>query len=310
MAQWLNKCVFVFLIFSFQNFFSQLEKNVFNYNDLKDPKQFEKFQKRRKIIAAWQINQLKEGALVIKLKTNKILIDELIKNGNTSKAQAKKLETFIINKNIIMAYKDNFNFCKIYFIYSYSYDSLLRGVRSGIFLDTNLMIDPTIEMKGNFYLVGEKDYIYNSSIGFIKEDSARFVREQGNPSGQQAEVVIKNKYGHQLKKPFPYVGGYGTRGAALDLPFVKAVPSYYYETDGQINYVINKTQLADFKASANKEFKKAPKGAMTFLLEKEYVYEILSLKIARFNDDLIDFYKGSPKPQIDKPGADILPFLY
>ncbi len=310
MVLWLNRFIIIFLMCCFQNAFSQLEKNPSSEEDYKDPKQFERFQKRRKVIAAWQISQLKEGALVIKLKTNKLLIDELTKNGNTGLAQTKKIETFIINKNIMMAYKDNFKFCKIYFIYSFSNDSLLKGVRSGIFLDTNLIVDPSIEMKENFYMIAEKDFIYNSSIGFVKEDSARFVKERGNASGQLAEAVIKNKYGHQLKKPFPYVCGYGTRGTALDLPFVKTVPQYYYNEGERINYTINKTQMTDFKVSTNKEFKKAPKGALTFSLIKDYVYEIVASKIARFNDDLIEYYKGNPKPQVDKLDNEIFPFLY
>ena len=45
--------------------------------DYKDPEQFKKFHKRSKIVSAWQINQLKTGALIVKLKTNKFLIEGL-----------------------------------------------------------------------------------------------------------------------------------------------------------------------------------------------------------------------------------------
>ena len=62
MAQGLNKFILVVLILSFQNGFSQLEKNVSNHDDYKNRNQFEKFQKRRTVIGGWQINTLKTGA--------------------------------------------------------------------------------------------------------------------------------------------------------------------------------------------------------------------------------------------------------
>ncbi len=293
-----------------QNLFCQLEENGSNHKDYKNEKQFEKFHKRRTIIGAWQINQLKEGALVVKLKTNKTLIDELTKVGNISLATAKRVETDIINKNVMMAYKDNFNFCKVYFIYSYSNDSLLNGARFGIFLDTNLIVDSKIEMKEKFYLLAERDYLYNSSVGFVKEDSARFVSEHGNPSGQVVEIVIKNKYGHQLKKPFPYECGFGFGGAAYTLSHLKFVPVYYYDGGLGIKYNLDKTQLIDLKNNPKKEFKKAPAGAKTFKIEKQYSYEVLSSKVIEFNQNLNEYYKASPKPEMDKLDKEILQFLY
>jgi hypothetical protein len=164
-------------------------------------------------------------------------------------------------------------------------------------------------MKENFYLLGEKDYVYNSSIGFIPEDSARYVKENGNPSGEMAELVIKNKYGHQLKKPFPYVCGYGSK-VLTDLAFVKKVPAYYTVSGQTINYTIDKTQLSEMKASANREFKKAPTGNQTYQLDKQYAYEVISAKVERFNDDILGYYKGSPKPEMDKIDPAVKPYLY
>src|SRR4051812_2976460 len=69
--------------------------------DYKDPLQFEKFTKRRKVIAAWQISQLKEGALVVRLKTNQMLVNALIKQGNIQLAKQKRVEMLAINRNIV-----------------------------------------------------------------------------------------------------------------------------------------------------------------------------------------------------------------
>jgi hypothetical protein len=320
MVQWLNNIAikkyflgspkFLFclaLIFlGLPKFFTQNNLAVTNYPDYKDNKQFKKFYRHRDVTTAWQINQLKDGALVVKLKTNSKQVNALNKIGNTKKAIEKTIETFIVNKNIMMAYLDRYNFSKVYFVYSHFQDSLLKGIRSGIFLDTNLVVNNTIEMKESFYLIAEKDFAYNSSIGFVKEDSARYAVEKGNPSGGMWDIVVKNKYGHQLKRPFPYLGFFGN----IIVNYSGPVPMYYKYDSGEVTYSPDKTQMADKKVAANKNFKKAPKGYSTLFLGKGDIYEMISGGIENFNDDLIRFYRRSPKVELDKIDADIKPFLY
>jgi hypothetical protein len=306
----LNRILFFLFFVAVFEQHGQVNRNIYAPPDYKNKKQFEHFQKRRKIVSQWQIHQLKEGALVVKLKTNIALINELKKAGQNELAESKRLEAFFINQNIREAFQDNFTFCKLYFIYSSASDSLLNGYRKGIFLGPDMAVDSTLEMKEQFYLIAEKDFVYNSSIGFVDEDTARYVRERGNASGEMAEAVLKNKYGHQLKKPFPYICGYGNRVYTFDLAFVKTVPQFYFEEENKINYTIDKTQLMDVKNHPNREFKKAPAGAKVFSLEKNNAYEVVASKVSRLNEELFNFYKGSPKPELDKIENDILPFLY
>lgn len=178
-------------------------ESVYRPNDYKDNSQFKNFYKRRFAISKWQINQLKSGALVVRLHNNRTLIESLKKMGKADLATQKEYEMLAVNKNIMLAFKKQYTFSALYFFYASASDSLLNGIRKGIFLDTNLRIDPTIEMKESFYLLAEKDDVYNSSIGYVKEDTARKVKETGNES-KEAAIVIKNKYGHQLKDPFPF----------------------------------------------------------------------------------------------------------
>lgn len=204
MVQLLNKFVLFFLLFISLGAFSQNTANdVFRPEEYKNKEQFADFYKRRSAVGKWQINQLKNGALCVRLHTNKTLIEGLKKMGKADLAAQKELQLMAINKNIVMAFTRYYNFSKVYFFFSDHSDTLLKGARSGIFLDTNLVIDPKIEMKESFYLLAEQDDAYNSSIGFVKEDTAKFVKETGNPS-KDAAIVIKNKYGHQLKDPFPF----------------------------------------------------------------------------------------------------------
>lgn len=204
MVRLLNKLIVAcLLLMGFALTAQDKNESVYNPKDYKDNSQFHNFYKRRTAISKWQINQLKNGALVVRLHNNKTLIESLRKMGKADLATQKEYEMMAINKNIILAFKKNYNFSPVYFFYSSNSDTLLKGARSGIFLDTNLTVDPSISLKEKFYLIAEKDDVYNSSIGFVTEDTARYVKEVGNAS-KEAAMVIKNKYGHQLKEPFPF----------------------------------------------------------------------------------------------------------
>jgi len=279
MAQLLNRTaliIFFFLGIGFSFAQQETEEPFHDTKDYKDRKQFEKFRKRRIVISAWQINQLKAGALVVRLKTNQKLITALRKQGNEALALQKEMEQFAIDQNTMYAYKKSFNFCKVYFIYSNSSDTLLNGARSGIFLDDNLNVDPNISMQEKYYMIAERDYAYNSSIGFVKEDSARVVIESGNPVKEMA-IVVKNKYGHQLKGPFPY--------------FVKD-KTYAGTSTGTEQQIM---------------FKGQPKKV---LIGKQFSREKLMAYVEILNDNLKQYHQGAPPPDLTRVDPAILPFLY
>ncbi|MBA3662716.1 MAG: hypothetical protein H0W61_00720 [Bacteroidetes bacterium] len=283
-------------------------KDVHNPNDYKDPEQFDKFGKRKNAISNWQINQLKDGAIVVRLKTNQKLFDALNGQGNKEMALEKEKEQHVINVNTYHAFKDYFKFCNVYFILSNSSDTLMNGARSGIFLDSTMKVDPSITMKEKYYLLAERDFGYNSSIGFVKEDSARKVVEGGNPVKEMA-IVLKNKYGHQLKGPFPYsVKEKNFMDATYDIPITVNNTS---GTAPSFEYQVNRTYLADLKEK-DKGKKIAPKttGNSTAKIKKQYTYEKLAASVDELNDELSRFYQKSPKMDMEKMDPSVKPFLY
>jgi hypothetical protein len=245
---------------------------VFRPDEYKDQDQFKNFYSRRNAVGKWQINQLKNGALCVRLHTNKNLIDGLRKMGKADLATQKEQEMMAINKNIVTAFTRYYNFSKVYFFFSNHSDTLLKGARSGIFLDTNLVMDPKIEMKESFYLLAEKDDAYNSSIGFVKEDTAKYIKESGNAS-KECAMVIKNKYGHQLKDPFPFF--VISRSAVVGTPVVNVM----------IGGVIVPVTL-------EKKYR----------LERHYAY------VNRLNKNLWGFYNQNKDYMVSDP--EIKPFLY
>jgi hypothetical protein len=303
MALVLNKKLLIGFMFSLLSItmYSQTEEITPVYNDYKDHDQFYKFHKRSKVIGAWQINKLKEGALIIRLRTNKTAIDALLAQGNTTLAKEKEAETYIINKNIVQAYTNNFTFCKLYFMLSSSSDSLLKGMRSGIFLDTNLLVNPSIELKESYYLIGERDYAYNSSIGFVKEDSAKLVREGGNPVREMG-VVIKNCYGHQLKNPFPYY--------IKDKTFVDyGLPFYVLPQANGLSFVWVMSEDLNARKTLKASYPER-KEELIVKVRKQFTYKNVSLIVQQLDRNLSSYYNSTSKPEAYKLGPDIKPYLY
>ncbi len=301
MGPWLNKiiCGLLLCLFVGENLLAQQTTSA-KTQDYKDKDQFKKFLKRRRVIGAWQINELKKGALVVRLKTNARLIESLKAQGNTELANKKYFENYVTNKNLMMAYKKHYNFSQIYFIYSHSSDSLLKGHRSGIFLDTNLRIDPLIEMKETFYLIAERDYVFNSSIGFVPIDSADKQIERGNP-GTEMFVVLKNKFGHQLKEPFPYSIG---DGSFIDLSY-----QYLGTTNAQNNLIWFPYENVKQEIKIKKSF---PENQVwvKFELKKRHFEEKMALSVQQLNLNLKDYYQASPPPDLSRLDPEIKMFLY
>lgn len=292
---------FVFIIcFSTNCLLSQeVESDTPEYPDYKNKEQFEKFYWRRKIVSAWQIKQLKSNALVVRLKTNKLAINALIKNGDTRAAEKKRVETLITDLNIYKAFQKNYKFSKVYFLFSDYTDSLLNGVRKNIFLDSNLHIDPSIEMTENFYLIGEPDYIYNSSIGYVKEDSARYQRESGS-TNQFAPIILKNKYGHQLKSPFPYY------------VYLNKYP-LTYQTNDQV-YFEGKQITIDIDTNIGYYEVKNPYyfegSSLKIAIPLEYTLKVYSYIIYNLNEKLNEYFENAPNPEQNKRFEEVKPFLY
>jgi hypothetical protein len=204
MAQLSNRSILsLLLILSISFAMAQSTNRADNSLDYKDRESHENFRKRRKAVAAWQINQLKKGALIVRLKTNQMAIDALLKSGDEVGAEKLRIEQAGINTSMIKAFKDHYRFSKLYFMYSGASDSLLKGVKAGIFIDSTLNVNPSIRITEEFYLIAESDFVYSSSIGFVPESAAPKVTEHGTPSSFEYPIVFKNKYGHQLKEPFP-----------------------------------------------------------------------------------------------------------
>lgn len=203
MVRLLSKIFFIFCIVWVGSIKGQTERS--SDKDYHNKEEFKKFNRRAQLVSSWQIQNLKFGAIVVRLQNNKRKIDAYKKVGDLAGAATVQAETQNHNKVIVRAVTKELTFCKVYFMYSQNSDSLLNGARNGIFLDTNLNVSPNITLNEGFYLIAEELYVKNSSIGFVKEDTAKYQIEKGTIYPYET-LVMYNKYGHQLKDPFPLCG--------------------------------------------------------------------------------------------------------
>lgn len=191
------------------------------YRDYNDSS-FKDFSRNRYDVAKAQINRLRHGALLVRLKTNQNTIDKLKAAGNIDLATQVARETQQNNKIIMRAYVKEFSFCPVYFFYSQYSDSVKHQHLEGIFTDTMLQVNPAIVCHADFYLVAEQNFVYSSSLGFVPLSQAPLAQERGS-AVKEVAIVVKNRYFIQLHEPFPYYQkGYSMKKYA---GFVKAFNS-------------------------------------------------------------------------------------
>ncbi len=152
----------------------------------------------RRAIAAQAITDLKDGVLVLRLKSkkNKITkIEELMASPRVSENEKNKLrrelERTIDERNrdnlsLTFAFDKNYKFSDIYYIYDTASVSLKNGQRSGIFLNKNLELDASISIpEGKFFVI--RTGTTDNSV----------------TTGVEALVIMDQNF-KDLTRPFPY----------------------------------------------------------------------------------------------------------
>jgi len=178
----MRNCILLFIVFMLGNsVFAQRDDIV--------------LAKEKKEYAFNSIKELKDGAMVVRLKTNqrKIeLIERNLKNTKLSKGQRKRQEGILegtlkvrdeFNEAIRAMFLDSFDFCPVYLMYDTCSAALNKGVREGLFLGENKEIDPSIKItEANIFIIN------------YKERGAEF----------PYDVLRVRKLKEKLEDPFPY----------------------------------------------------------------------------------------------------------
>ena len=185
--------------------------------------------------ATEQIKALRQGALVVRLKTNDKSVDAYRRAGKNELADKMVAERQEQNQKIAEAFKYYFNFCKVYFIYAKNTDALLKR-EPFIFLDEKLKQDSTINMKEDYFLIAEYgSFTMNERVDDYHY-SGVYKTEPSNSTASTSSFVILDTTLTQLQEPFPfavpvYMGAFIKGAEQLSLNLEKAYSRLVYKEE-------------------------------------------------------------------------------
>jgi len=183
--------------------------------------------------AAQEIKALKHGALIVRLKTNDKSVDAYRKAGQNAIADKIVEDRVALNLKIMDAFKYNFSFCKVYFIYAKNTDALLKH-EPNIFLNSNLLPDSTIKLKEDYFLIAEYgSFTENERVDEFHYSGVYTTQPSSSTAGSNALVIMDTTL-TQLQEPFPfvvpvYLGGYNKAVEQLDRQLTKSYEHFRYD---------------------------------------------------------------------------------
>lgn len=169
---------------------------------------------KAKIVAKQQINDLHNGALLVRLKTGQNTINALIKSGQTDLAEKRKQKINEENLRIINAFKSEFNFCPVYFFYSNDSKLVSEGKFDEVkFIDEKLQVIDKFKFEFENFLIAEFGEVKGDTTKFYSHSTMQttdhFSTEPqatyyGGGSTGAKGLIIKDKNFAQLRRPFPF----------------------------------------------------------------------------------------------------------
>ncbi|MCI5054993.1 MAG: hypothetical protein MRY83_02730 [Flavobacteriales bacterium] len=165
--------------------------------------------KERETKAYYEINQLKRGALLIRLATKRNKIDALRKAGYTKKAEAIEEEQKNLNLELITAFRNEYTFSDLHFFYSNFTSDILSGNYENTFLDDSL--NPiSVDLTSDTFFIGEYGFVeadtntYSSQPYYDANEKRMKEVKYGDTRLGISAFVVRDKNLYQLRDPFPF----------------------------------------------------------------------------------------------------------
>ena len=170
--------------------------------------------------ASQTLKALRNGAVIVRLKTNQKSVDAYRKSGRNDIADRIEADRQKQNEKMYQAFQRSFLFCKVYFIYAHETKLFLEGNRK-IFLNENLQHDSTIAFTDNNFVFCE----FGSVESFSKFQNELNVPGVGSIHARPKKILdtipiqtstspattsglfFSDKNLNQFYRPFPFVEG-------------------------------------------------------------------------------------------------------
>ena len=152
-----------------------------------------------------QMKHLKEGVLLVRLKTKEKTVAKYEEMGMDDRAKVTKAKQQAENADILAAFDKLFEYCPAYFFYSNETSKL----RDGNFQEMQLFDAKQDEinadfLKNKYFLVAEFGRAYDAE--FVVEGDNTQRRSAGGVGPVDALVVMDRDF-VQLERPFPHTTG-------------------------------------------------------------------------------------------------------
>ncbi len=183
---------------------------LFYFGQKKDTISRKMIKQMKREMAQQAINELKNGVLLVQLKTKHKSIEALNKRGFTKRAEKIKKEQEEDNRNIINGFRKYYDFSPVYFFYSndkkkveqHNFDSVrfveLDSTSFKFLPDTSTIYSVLDTAKYYIAEFGTNNYS-QSTLRYLPNFDDQYDR------GLEFEaLLIKNKDYLQLSHPFPY----------------------------------------------------------------------------------------------------------
>ena len=171
------------------------------------------FIRKKKVDSYRQILDLKKGCLLVMLHHNQNKIDALKSIGREADAALSRDQQIAKNKALIKSFREQFNFCPVYFFMnSQANDLVEKGIDAIIFVDDSLRQDPSIKPCMEKFLLAEFANMqmdtgkYFDGYSLSNADTGEMLRPKyySTSTYMYQALIIESPQLVQLKRPFPY----------------------------------------------------------------------------------------------------------
>lgn len=156
--------------------------------------------------AAITLADLKQGAIVVRLKTNDNSVNAYRNAGRADIADRIIRDREAQNRKIAAAFAENLDFCSVHFIYAKDSRAVLDG-RTDVFLTKDLTADTAVNLAGKFLLFAEYGEITANLRGDEYHYSAVNKTEASTSTSGTNVIFLSDTTFTQLREPFPFYQG-------------------------------------------------------------------------------------------------------
>jgi hypothetical protein len=168
-----------------------------------DTASFDKYAPADVQVAREQIMQLKDGAIVFRLKDASKSITAYEQAGRKAIADKMRKEYYNNNVAIYNSFTRLFSFCKVYFIKTSDTRAFLSGA-DNLFLNNSLKVDTSIHLKEKFFLIAEHGAVMANAPVDNKHYSQLNKTEESTTPISQSAIFLSDTTLQQLREPFPF----------------------------------------------------------------------------------------------------------